>query len=148
MSQWWLLNGEFERVTEKRRQRDRRIKRNSKKPEGGRERERVLSLVTVDMHKGLNGNRAETRRNQTATCTEEKRVTRAIGKTSRQATWTPDASSRIHFTSKGLLFFASANLHSLYSVINLCLLLPIRTVLVNRITLSERRINFSTVKQR
>lgn len=114
----------------------------------GRERERVLSLVTVDMHKGLNGNRAETRRNQTATCTEEKRVTRAIGKTSRQATWTPDASSRIHFTSKGLLFFASANLHSLYSVINLCLLLPIRTVLVNRITLSERRINFSTVKQR
>lgn len=126
MSQWRLLNGEFERVTEKRRQIERQKDKAKQQEARETERERVLSLVTVDMHKGLNGNRAETRRNQTATCTEEKRVTQAIGKTSRQATWTPDASSRIHFTSKGLLFFASANLHSLHSVINLCLLLPIR----------------------
>lgn len=53
MSRWWWLiveRDEFER---------------GRGREGGRERGAV-SLVTVDMHKGLNGNRAETRRNQTA----------------------------------------------------------------------------------
>lgn len=65
----------------------------------------AVSLVTVDMHKGLNGNRAETRRNQTASWEEVTEGARESNWKNGRGARFPDASSRIHFASKGPLFF-------------------------------------------
>lgn len=108
----------------------------------GFEREGGGSLVTVDMHKGLNGNRAETRRNQTASwCGRKWRK----GGVARESNWKNERGARLATgrlledplrSSKGPLSFHPLSAHIFGNQPSP----PCSSV--NRITLPERRINF------